>query len=372
MKLTYIANIRLPTERAHGIQIMSMAEAFANARCETTLVTPSRKTPISEDPYTYYGVENNFKIHKLHPIDFTHTNRYLGALAFHIERISFAFQALRFAQKNPADIFYTRDELTFILFARKKIKVVYEIHRMPRHLFWYRHAMKNSEKIVVISRALKKALCSEGLSKEKIVVAPDGVNIEKFSPSISKKEARDHFNIPHDSFVALYAGLLDEWKGYQTLLEASSSLTQNAISVYIAGGSIQQVNALSRQYSGAIFLGFRNYNEMPALRKAADVLIIPNSARFLIGASYTSPLKLFESMASGVPILASDVPALREILDDQSAQFFKPDNAKSLFHALLEMKNNLQNAQMKAQNARKEVEKYSWIERSRSILKEIA
>lgn len=368
MKLTYFANIRLPTERAHGIQIMSMAEAFAQAGVAVTLVVSKRQTPITEDPFSFYGVSRAFKLERLPAIDFTHYGRILGALAYHIERISFAKNALRYAKDHPSDYFYTRDELTFVRLAKNNHPVVFEMHTMPKKLSLYRQAFRNCKKIISISHGLKKALVEAGVPEDKIIVAPDGVKIEKFAINIPQEKARLSFGIPKDYYVALYAGLLDEWKGYKTLLKIAGILSQNGIKVYVAGGTEIQVKNLSKQYNNVNFLGFKSHNDMPILRKAADLLVVPNSARFPISSQYTSPLKLFESMASGVPIVASDVPALREVVDESTAVFFNPDNEESLIKAILSVKNNPEKSHSIAQNARKEVEQYSWVIRAKLIL----
>ena len=69
-KLVYIANARIPTEKAHGIQIMKMCEAFSAQVVDVELVLPRRLNRIKENPFDYYGVKKNFKITKLPTIDF--------------------------------------------------------------------------------------------------------------------------------------------------------------------------------------------------------------------------------------------------------------------------------------------------------------
>ena len=107
---------------------------------------------------------------------------------------------------------------------------------------------------------------------------------------------------------------------------------------------------------------------VPLLQQAADVLVVPNSAKFDISRLYTSPLKLFTSMTSGVPIVASDLPSLREIVDERTAIFFSPDSSDSLRSAILKIKNDKELAQTIAKNATIEVQKYSWINRAQKIL----
>ena len=91
MKILYIANVRIPTEKAHGFAIMKMCEAMGKAGNEVKLVIPWRLNHIDADPYAYYGVENTFTIRRLPSIDLV---TLLGRLGFLIESISFAISAL--------------------------------------------------------------------------------------------------------------------------------------------------------------------------------------------------------------------------------------------------------------------------------------
>ncbi len=70
MRIYYVANARIPTEKAHGIQIMSMCEAFASLGHEVTLVVPKRKNTLTDDPFLYNGVAKNFSIEQIATLDF--------------------------------------------------------------------------------------------------------------------------------------------------------------------------------------------------------------------------------------------------------------------------------------------------------------
>ena len=62
MKLLYLSSVGVPTDWAHGIQIMKMCEAFANIGVQVELVVPRRATAIKSDPFDYYGIRKNFTI----------------------------------------------------------------------------------------------------------------------------------------------------------------------------------------------------------------------------------------------------------------------------------------------------------------------
>lgn len=371
MKLTYIANIRFPTERAHGIQIMSMCEALGEQGIDVTLLVSDRKTHITEEPFYYYGVKKAFKVQRLKTFDLTHYGHIFRALAYHIERITFTRSAIQYAKKHRDEIFYTRDELTFIRFTEYGIPVVYEMHTMPTRLHLYREAFSKAKKIVAITKHLKQALEDAGVSSQKILVAPDGVNVDKFENHGTKKEAREYLHLDEKTFVAMYIGLFDEWKGYKTLLEASRKLQPLGTHTVLIGGTDKQIRELKKEFNSAEFREFVPYTELPLLQQAADVLVIPNSATYDIGRLYTSPLKLFAHMTSGIPMVVSDLPSLREIVDENSALLFKPDDPDALALAIQSVRDNPYKMKLIAEHAKQAVQAFSWKNRAKTIINSI-
>lgn len=107
---------------------------------------------------------------------------------------------------------------------------------------------------------------------------------------------------------------------------------------------------------------------MPFYLKAADVLVLPNSAQSRIGAKDTSPLKLFEYMTAGRPIVASDVPAIREILDTDMAELIMPDDVKSLVDGIRTALENVELSKRRVEKAYDEVLRYTWDKRAEKIL----
>jgi len=103
------------------------------------------------------------------------------------------------------------------------------------------------------------------------------------------------------------------------------------------------------------------------LLSQADVLILPNTAS-AISTRFTSPLKLFEYMAAGRPIVASDLPSIREILrDGENALLVEPGNASALAAAIQRILADPELAAALARAALDQVPAYSWERRAQRL-----
>src|SRR3989344_1135500 len=115
--LYYIANVRIPTEKAHGIQIMKTCEAFNTLGVLKTLIVPYRRNTISDDPFKYYAITKTFPIKKLPAIDLVRFDRVLGAAYFWVGSFSFLLSLFFFFLLKPRSnvTIYTRDTLAIFL-----------------------------------------------------------------------------------------------------------------------------------------------------------------------------------------------------------------------------------------------------------------
>jgi glycosyltransferase involved in cell wall biosynthesis len=365
--LAYIANIRLPTERAHGIQIMKTCEALSAAGVRATLIVPRRKNKIIDDPFSYYQVKPTFDIVRIPTLDLVP----LGRIGFFLETLIFSelatwFIRLKLAGNRSDRVVYSRDvwPLANIMFLRWNI--FWEAHSAKRTFFSHK-LLKSINGLVVISRGLRDFYAEAGFDPKKIHIAHDAVDFKDFDVSISKKEARTKLGLPESGKIVMYIGLLDDWKGYKTLLNASESLREQGIQTAIIGEHKTDMDILRARYPHVHFLGYRPYTELATNQRAADILVIPNSAKNENSNLHTSPLKLFAHMASGVPIVASRIPSLCEVLDDQTAYFFQSDDSQDLARAIVYCINDPK-ATEKAKRAAEKVSVFSWDNRARDIL----
>lgn len=363
MKMVYIANVRLPTEKAHGLQIMEMCQAFSQNGLEVELVVPRRLNHIKDNPFGYYGIAPNFKIKKLPCLDLISLK--FGVLGFWIESATFFLVVKIYLWFRHYDILYTREVQATVFFS----KAIVEVHSLPDKLagFIYRRA----EKIIVLTSFLKTRLVKElNFAENRILVAADGVDIKKFDIKETKEDCRKKIGLPFVKNIILYAGHLYKWKGADILLEATVRVP-NYLFVFV-GGTKNDLNRFSslirqKQLNNVLLVGQRPHVEIPYYLKAADVLVLPNSATEKISSHYTSPLKLFEYMASGVPIVASDLPSLREVLDEQSAVMVRPDDPKDLANGIETVLSNKELANERAKKAKENSVNYTWDNRVKKI-----
>lgn len=442
-KLLYIANLRLPTEKAYGIQITKMCEALASAtqhnanlrmyvpirskriedprfldksdrfveigtndanKIEVELVAPHRGNDIKDNLFDYYSIKRNFKFTRIWAPDFyppkfleqkfgwVYFLGKLDKLSVNIKNFISGLLLCFYALNHKVDVIYSRDEwpIYFLSFLRKN--VIFEAHRFSerRTLFYERFKNKNI-KLVVISEALKKDFLKFGFRRENILVAHDGVDMEKFNINDDKIKLREelfhHFH--HDAFkrkrLAVYIGSLYSWKGIRIFSEVAKFLVKKdpnfIINIVIFGGNESDIKKwqeklrdvlrdLNPNVFPLVYLGYVPHKMVPKILKAADCVILTGDESDIISAKYTSPLKMFEYMASGRPIVAQDLPSFREVLNENNAIFARPGNAEDLADKLLLAvnENNREEVNAKAQKALQDVQNYTWAKRASSIL----
>lgn len=361
LKIDYIANVRLPTEKAHGAQIMKMCEAFAQEGVDIRLLVSNRPTPIIEDPFTYYGVEKPFPIVRIPTLD---TVKW-GMPGFILQSALFALRAVGKVRKEA--ILYSRDDIVLGLMSHlTRQTIVWESH-VGSWNFFARRLARRSKRVVVISEGIKSFYISVGVPEEKLIVAHDGIDLASFQNPESKEEARKRLGLPNDKRIVMYVGRVDGWKGIPTLLGASNHLNGNTL-IAVIGGEPHQVEALKKAHPNVYFTGFLPYRNLANNLAAADVLVLPNTAHDLVSANYTSPLKLFAYMASGKPIVASDLPSLREVLTDEMAVIVEADNPIALASGIQAALEDRTLSQDRAYVARKRVDEYTWDTRAKHIL----
>ena len=366
MTIFYVAGSRIPSERAYGYAVMKLCEEWGRAGHMVRLVVPERKHGPQDDAFTYYGLERTFEIEKLSASDLLGAGTALSRLRFLFDLAGYALSLRRF--RFPSDaVVYTREYLLGLALPRKNLFI--EMHTVPRGKFLLRRALARARGVVAISAGVQDALVQIGVDKQKILVAHDGVDLVAFREAKRDKEVWRAFGIHPERAIVLYTGHFYEWKGADTLAKAARLLSKD-VHVVLMGGIDEELAQFRKEYAGEhiSILSHQPKTQIPLFVKSADVLVIPNSAKAEISRMHASPLKLFEYMASGVPIVASDVPSLREILTDEAAFFFNPDDEAGLANTIVDVLEEGETASKKAHFAYTKVHGYTWASRAGSIV----
>jgi glycosyltransferase involved in cell wall biosynthesis len=357
-RLIYIANIRLPTEKAHGLQIVQNCEAFAEAGADVSLWAAARRnTPglrAVEDVWAHYGVARNFRLRRLPTVDLmalaSERDTPWSRLVFRLQMITFALSMLLGALVTRADVYYSRDALVIALLGlfRPRAALAYEAHSRAKGragLWLQRRAIRHATVFATTSR-LRDDLIALGADASRVHVAHDGVRRARFAELPDRAQARQQLGWPLDSFIAGYVGRLHTMamdKGVGQLVDALAQLDDAALA--LAGGPENQAEALRarwRDHGRAddrfLYAGQIAPERVPLVLAALDAAVMPFpwTEHF---AYYASPIKLFEYMAAGCAIIATDLPSTAEVVTHgQTALLVPPSDAGALAEALLRLR----------------------------------
>ncbi|MFA5318162.1 MAG: glycosyltransferase family 4 protein [Patescibacteria group bacterium] len=365
MKLIYLTNVYIPGMWAHSIQVMKMCEAFKKIGLETELITGMKRGD-DEEIFSYYNIKTKFKITKIPYFDFS--SKGSGKLNFLMRTFSFIFFTKLKLLFKKYDILYIRTPLIGIFFNNFYL----EVHELPPRLKqWHKKVFKKAKKIIVLTSFLKKELVNRGVQAEKIIIAPDAVNLEEFQINLSQAEARKKLSLPLDKKIIMYCGnfYVHDWKGVDILLKSLEHIN-NALCVLV-GGHESEFNKIRKQYQSKnlILIKHQPHENIPVYLKVADALILPNKKGDDNSEYYTSPLKLFEYMASGNPIVASDLPSIREVLNETNAVMVEPNNPEKLALGVRGVLENNELAKKISTQALLDVKNYTWQKRAEKIIK---
>lgn len=360
MRIRYAINARIPTPRAHGFQVMKTCEALAKAGAEVELVVPSRRNVIETDPFEYYGTEKLFKITYLPTIDLVWTGI---PYAFSLQTLLYTFHLARYVRRNPdGSVLYVRGELGWLLPLVSKLRFFWETHIPPKTRRAQERALAHADGTIVITEAYKQELVRDyGVSKNAVLVSPDGVDLHAFGNLPSKEEARKKLGLAPDKKIAIYVGSDAPWKGARYLREAAVLLPDNYQVAYV--GLTEPKGDTKNQY----FAGMRPFPEVPLWNAAADVGVVTGDPAYETAQRYTSPLKLVEYMAAKLPIVAPDLPSFRELVSEESAVLVRPGDAKALADGIVRAVED-ENKEARAAAAGKAVEPHSWAKRAERLL----
>jgi glycosyltransferase involved in cell wall biosynthesis len=230
--------------------------------------------------------------------------------------------------------------------------------------------------VAAISGEHKNLLLSDGWPEDRVVVAHSGVDLSRFTNSENVRVLRERLTAPGQPLV-VYAGSLYEGKGCEQAVLAAQRLV-NAKFVCV-GGREHEVARFREQVqslglTNVEFTGHVPHAQVSKYLLAADILIAPftSEGRDIAGKiiiPFSSPLKIFEYMAAGKPIVASNVGAIPEVIThEENGLLVEPGNVTELVTAIARLLSDRELAARLATNAQRNARRYSWDKRVARVL----
>jgi glycosyltransferase involved in cell wall biosynthesis len=374
MRIAYICHTRFPTEKAHGRQMAEVCSAMGVLGHEVTLLAPTVHTPIKQSASSYYGVPDNVQVKKLQTFDALHSRFVPMPLAFLFGMRSYRKTLGQYLASETFDLLYCRSHAVLPPLLASGAKVIVELHTLPRSkkraFAWL---CNRCERVICLTTPMRDELIKWGVDAAKIIVEGDAVDEKAFmdqKPLISDQ--------PVIGYVGSLVARNTLEKGVAHLVEALALLKKEGVPVrgMIVGGPDdwkkkyeQRAADLSLTEADVIFTGRVAASDVPAMLKTCDVFIYPAPAsKHPYFMRDTSPLKIFEYMAAGCPIISADLPTIRDVLDESTALFCKAGDGHDLARAIKETLQDPEAADRRAAAARQKVEEHTWKKRMGRIL----
>ncbi len=382
LKILYIYLTDIRETWANIVQTLQMCEALSKVH-EVNFFHPFLLKSSLNKRLGFFHIEKSFHITRIvafGPME----NRYLDFA----NRIIFFLQILLYLHFSEYDLIYTRD-FSFLVFLSKtpkllrpKKKIIYEPHKV----YYYAsdkvndlkleiECLKLTDAIVAISNGIKHDLIQLGFDENRISVIPGGVKIDRFSISFDRDGFRKDSGISEDEVAIIYAGSWESWKGVDVLIRAYAEVSSkvNNCKLVLVGSNREEliktrqlIKSLNLDEKKIVLVGFIPQTELVKYLKISNIGVIPN-IRTTIGSRYTSPLKLFEYMAAGLAIVASDLPSMHEILTDNEAVFFEPENEHDLANKLIDLVNNKTKREQMGSSVMQKVNRFTYRERCKKV-----
>ena len=380
------ADIRFPLERANGVQIVKMAAALARSGALTTLFVRQSDPRPTAEVLALFG---------LHPHPGLEVRR-VAVLhrkgSFTVPRVTYLLRVLRAATAAAARgaVVFTRDLQLADLLLRlaRRVRLVYEAHAVESVMYGERGALYGTGEVPK-AKKVARLFAREGRVWRKaagFVTTTTGIRdsfVEAYGPRDGVRVVPNGCDVPESRGFpglapeqpprVLYAGQLYPWKGVEVLVEAMARVP--AARLVIVGGmpgepDTERVRALVEARGLSARTEMRGLvpqaEVQPELRRAR-VVVVP-FLRSLMTERHTSPLKAFEAMAAGRPLVVSDLPSSREFLrHGENALLVPPGDAEALGEAVRSLLEAPALAERLGQAAYAEAPRFSWDARARHL-----
>lgn len=354
-----------------------MCDAYMKNNVEVTLYVSNNKDPsmLKEcSVLDIYSVDNKIEIKTLPVNYFSKVQKFLSLSIF------FPFSAFL----NKSTLIHSRTLISAYVLAKIfNQNVIFEIHdavwKNAKSLYLFKSLVKSKHCKFLISITSSLANDAKNVINEgkPILVLPDGVSEKNLHYSLTKSICREDLGLTSDEYTIIYAGHLYEGRGINLIITLAQRLP--LFRFIVLGGNENDVSFYrhkTENIENIQFLGFKSQEVLLKYLIAADALVMPYENKVRVAGNndsntskYASPLKMFEYMATGRPIVSSTLPVLSEILRDQHNALMVPyDDVEGWVKALQLLKDNPELGDKIAKQAKEDVKQYTWEKRAEKII----
>ncbi len=374
MRILAITNSRIPSLTANSIQAMKVCDALTELGHTVSLIAPREAPPAAwPELAQHYGLKHQFEI------GWRPSARLL-------KRFDFVWYAQSAARAFKPDLIYTWLPQSAALALRRGYPALLEMHADVAGLlgawwlrqFWRRPGKK---RLLVTTQALRRALersTGRSFPDQAVRISPNGVDLERYADLSDAAEARRQLELP-ECPTAGFTGHFYPGRGMDLLFGLARALP--GVNFLWVGGTAQAVDEWriklqSARISNVMLTGFVENVRLPLYQAAADVLLMPYSTSISSSsgqdiAEVINPMKMFEYMAAQRAIITADLPSIREVLNERLAVLCPPGDLEAWRAALANLLADENRRKALARNARREVEKHTWLARANQALADI-
>jgi glycosyltransferase involved in cell wall biosynthesis len=370
MKVVYISSSVFPSSQANNVHVTSICNSIFEAGNELILIAYYLEghdlNSISSKIYSDYGLNSGIEIVLLIRRESIASSYFSG------------LEISKLIKLIGPDIIVGRN-FTGTFFSREYCKNIFlELHQpinfgIGLQFFLLKKLLKhkNFNRLIVISNPLKQIFISSGVSKNKIIVLPDGASVPEKEVSIDSIISSSRLNIGY--FGSLYPG-----RGVELIFELARLLPE--MDFYIYGGSLDQLRLLNTancDLDNLNFLGHIPFAQVKREMQRMHILLAPYQRQVGLASgsmtteNWMSPLKIFEYMSVERAIICSDIPVLHEVLTNGVNCFLRfPEDIYGWKQTLKELDLNRSELSRIAKQGRLDlIGKYSWENRWQQIYK---
>ena len=375
MKVLYAFPEPLPLERARGVQVAHAVVELARQGLDSSFSVELAYVPEGDQhPTRYYGLEPpaNLTLTPLSRAPGWPLSRLLPRLhsnRFFMNRLEQRIAALQAtASKERLVVMVRHLKLAAMLIDRHPaLPLAYEAHEVFGDTA---HVAKQDEQsameqrvvqraaLVLANSAATAARLKERYGQRRIDVLPNGVDWPDTLPAKDWNNAGQHI---------IYSGSFFGWKGVSDLVQATGELPGCRIT--LLGGNAEQIERervqLPANGAEVVFRGHVPHGEVAHALGEACIAVLPN--RDDADSRFTSPIKLYEYMAAGCAIVASDLPALRETLADDAAVWVKAGDPHSIAQGIRRLVDNPDFARGMGERVREQARSLTWQARAEKL-----